>query len=205
MNKIFKKAKAKFGFTFIEIITVISIFSVLAGIVLFNFSDFTDNINIQNLIQDVALEFNLAQHSALSGSIPTDPNKQFLSGQAPMYGIYFNQMDPSKFIYFLAPTGNPNFNYTGNPFASCSQNNQCLDVINMNGGNVNSIYIDNGLGESLCTSCEISITFKRPFPDAMIYANGLPVASSARIQISSNNGNFSKSIRIRTTGQISVE
>ncbi len=201
-----KNIKNNLGFTFIEIITVISIFSIMAGVVLFNFSDFTDSVNIQNLIQDVALEFNLAQRSAITGLIQTDPNKQFIAGQPPMYGVYFNQIDPSKFIYFLSPDGNTVLDYTGNPFTSCSQNNECLDVITMNGGNVSNIYIDNGTGESVCSApCELSITFVRPFPDATIYANGVPVLSSARIEISSASGNFARSVRVRASGQISVE
>ena len=43
------------GLTFIELIVVLSIVSVIAGVILFKFSDFSNNITLQNLSQDIAL------------------------------------------------------------------------------------------------------------------------------------------------------
>jgi prepilin-type N-terminal cleavage/methylation domain-containing protein len=62
MNRLISKNKNKIarrdavsGFTLIEMITVIAIFAVMAGVVLFSGSKFNDTVTLENLTQDVAL------------------------------------------------------------------------------------------------------------------------------------------------------
>lgn len=56
--------------TFLELIVVLGIFGAIAATVLFNYSDFSTNVHLQNLAQDVALQIKRAQTDAVSGRAP---------------------------------------------------------------------------------------------------------------------------------------
>lgn len=49
------------GFTLIEFIVIMSIFSIMASIALFNFQGFRSNVGVNNLAQDIALLMRQAQ------------------------------------------------------------------------------------------------------------------------------------------------
>ena len=56
--------------TYVELIVVFSIFSVLSGVSIFNYGAFQDKIDLRNLANDIALEVFKAQKDALSGVLP---------------------------------------------------------------------------------------------------------------------------------------
>ncbi len=56
--------------TAIELVVVMGIFAAISSTVLFNYRDFSSNIALQNLAQDIALQIKQAQTDAVSGKIP---------------------------------------------------------------------------------------------------------------------------------------
>ena len=88
------------GFTFIELVVVISIVSIISSVLIFNYGSFDANIRLQNLAQDIALRIKEAQTVAISGTYANDYSYDFQygasgdpAGQAPSYGVYFDVID----------------------------------------------------------------------------------------------------------------
>ena len=69
MLKFFSRLhKEQAGLTSIELVVVFGIFAALASSILFNYRDFSSNITLQNLAQDVALQIRQAQNRSVSGA-----------------------------------------------------------------------------------------------------------------------------------------
>ena len=96
--------------TFLELIVVLGIFGAISATVLFNYSDFSTNVHLQNLAQDVALQIKKAQTDAVSGKTPSlsDSQNQNISALVPAdwkpsYGIAFTTTQNLEryFFYFF--------------------------------------------------------------------------------------------------------
>lgn len=96
------------GFTALEMITVVTIFSIISATVIFKYSDFRDQVNLQNLSQEIALRVQHAQTAAISGVYPT-----ITVGQNPLstnpewrpsYGVMFSTSAPTTPGNFASPT-----------------------------------------------------------------------------------------------------
>jgi len=182
------------GFTFIELIMVIVIFSIFSGVVMFNFGDFSDSISIQNLAQQIALEIKQAQSDAIMGK-----DASVFTGTCdtmscrPSYGVSFNA-SPSQnkqFIYF-ADLYNDNDGDLSSP----------LKVINIERGNyIESISICFVSG-ACSDSNSVSITFIRPFPTAHFSKLGV---SSVKVVVKSPRSDATRTITVTSLGQISVK
>lgn len=221
------------GLTFLELMVVIAIFGMIAGVVLFNFKDFTGGVNLQNTSQEIALRIMQSQRYAISGNISGGAATTPSLSVRPTYGVYFDlngtnstapfnsNIDPRKqFVFFVDGDGDGVFDRN-----TCGAGNagtiECLDLITINSGDyISDICINEKSGtDTKCASTgdidmPINITFKRPFPDAHfagldavqgITSGGIPViVDDMSIKVSSLRG-LSKAIIIWTTGQISVE
>ena len=181
--------------TYVELIVVLSIFSVMSSIVLFNYARFQAKVDIKNLANDLALKIVEAQKSALSGKLPAQnpvPNWK------PAYGLYFNTVNDNKsFIYFTDLNNNTLYedpNCTG----------ECLDKINITKGNFISDITVTGQGG--CSSITgLSIVFTRPSSVAKINTNqaGCTSVSYAQITISSPQS-VTAIIKIYISGRIQI-
>lgn len=110
MFKKIKKVK-NLGMTFLELVVVLGIFGAIAATVLFNYSDFSSNVDLQNLSQDIALQIKKTQTDAVSGRIPSlsDSQSQNITiNWTPSYGIVFTTDDFNQwasagraFIYYF--------------------------------------------------------------------------------------------------------
>ena len=97
------------GMTFLELIVVMGIFAAIAATVLFNHRDFSTNVSLQNLAQEVALQLKRAQTDAVSGRTPnlSDAQQQNINNLisldwTPSYGIAFNKtLHPGEFFYYF--------------------------------------------------------------------------------------------------------
>jgi len=181
------------GLTFIELIVVMSIFATLSGVVLFKFTNFTTNVSLQNLAHQIALQIRTAQSDAVSGK-----KLNLVSSSIPSYGVYFNKITSSKFIYFV--DRNNDGTYDGS-IPCNTAGTECLDEININTGDKISDLCVTTSSSTQCLS-SLVITFTRPFHDA--YINQDKSILNAEIKIESPKGNI-KSIRISSIGQISIE
>ncbi len=166
------------GFTFVEVITVISIFAIMGSIVLFKFNEFNKRATLENLAQDVALKVVEAQKSAISGV-----NSASLGGGiAPAYGMYFANSATGnankKIIYFAdIPTGantegDKIYQTTGGTSTlpcGTTYGSECLSVTSISTGEyVSRICYSTSATVFVCpsTSTSAQFVYKRPFPDA---------------------------------------
>ncbi|PIR68706.1 hypothetical protein COX93_02865 [Candidatus Nomurabacteria bacterium CG_4_10_14_0_2_um_filter_30_12] len=149
------------GMTYVELIVVLSIFSVMTSIVLFNYNGFQSKIDIRVLANDIALKIVEAQKAAVSGKLPPLALQSYINKVTwkPSYGVSFYPDSPEHFFYFT-DLNNSNF------FNGLNCNGECLNNIVITKGNTFKIYncvteacLDS---DSILISTPLSITFKRP-------------------------------------------
>src|ERR1035437_1408114 len=96
------KIKNNAGMSYIELIVVLTIFSVISSVVIFNYGNFQAKVDIKNLASDIALQVVQAQKSSLSGLLPPLAQELLvIPGWKPSYGVYFTTSDKTDFIYFV--------------------------------------------------------------------------------------------------------
>ena len=181
------------GFTFIELVVVISIVSIISSVLIFNYGSFDANIRLQNLAQDIALRIKEAQTVAMSGAYATEYNIQplddiNLSSQAPTYGVYFNfndegitdrgfaffadrpvslgtpnEYNPSTIDGVISPTFRNSLCF--NPGGSFEE---CLSVTKINSlDHISGIYYMGSAGVPIAPVADVlGVTFTRPWPTA---------------------------------------
>lgn len=163
------------GMTYVELIVVLSIFSVLSSVAIFNYGAFQARVDIKNLASDIALKIVEAQKAALSGILPQAGAPS--STWKPSYGIYFDTTTPEtakQFIYFV--DSNSDKNYTLIP-------NEALDTVSITKNNsiseIKVVYQDN----SISTPNNLNITFSRPNSGAFLYSSGVQLLNVSYVQI----------------------
>jgi prepilin-type N-terminal cleavage/methylation domain-containing protein len=141
INKKLGPACRQAGMTYIELIVVLAIFSIMASVVLFNYRDFQARIEIKSLSNDIALKIVGAQKAAMSGLLAPLPQQKVqeewgITNWKPSYGLYFGKVTPESFISF-ADLDNSAFLTNGDKPAYNINNSQCdgqecLDQIGIN-------------------------------------------------------------------------
>lgn len=201
------------GLTFLELITVISIFAVMASIVLFRFDIFNSKITLNNLAQDIALRIVSAQKAALSGSV----NPNFVSPtMVPTYGVFFETDSANgknkEFTYFndIGAPGNREYDGGTCP-ATPTPGSECISITGISTGEyISDICYVVGTGTKSCSAPavgEAHITFRRPFPDAGLRVGApslLTSADTAYIELSSRDGTDHRTIIVTGLGKVSV-
>lgn len=143
--------------TFLELVVVLGIFGAISATVLFNYSDFSTNVHLQNLAQDIALQIKKAQTDAVSGKVPvlSDAQNQNIGALVPpdwtpSYGIAFSTSQDLQrsFMYYF------NHGYQDIQFedfddlaaggytpGSCgaNQDSECLDEVRITSGDFISL------------------------------------------------------------------
>ncbi len=120
MNKFPQYTKKNKGMTYVELIVVLSIFSVVTTVSLFNYKKFQQKVGVRNLANDMALKFIEAQKNASFGRYPPSNKVPIVSPWKPSYGLFFKGGSQDVFPYVDL---NSNKLYTGS-LLSC--NNECL-------------------------------------------------------------------------------
>lgn len=210
----------KQGFTIVELMIVIGIFSVLSAVVLFQYGNFNSQIILTNMAYEVALATRQSQVYALG--VRGQAGQDNFSNR---YGMYFDlrpEPEGEKFIFFIdrGEVDNPDAANKicdglspGEDCFACELGDECEESYSF----LRDIHI-----ESLCLSdtndpidedntCNgdfvdaATITFERPNPDAIIYdpVNAQEYASAAIFV--SNQYDDLRAVIVKTTGQISVD
>lgn len=222
----FKSALNK-GLTLIELMVVIAIFLGITSTVLFNYGDFSSNVSLQNLTDDIALSIRKAQGFAIGargisdGTGTVDFNKS--------YGMHFSvnptssNLDSSEraFLMFSIPTPQSildKFYSVGSGSCGDKNNNNCVEFFNiMTLDKIKGINVINSSGPiSLGQNASVDVVFTRPDPRAYICyrENSNPSTKCAggisRVEITISNGQTGvkekfKKISVQNTGQISIE
>lgn len=183
------------GFSMIELLVTIAILALVSGLVFFNHSQFNSNVLIGNLAYEISLAIRQAQSYGVQVK---EVGGSFDEG----YGIYFSSTS-DEFIIFADtyPTASPNFVYN-----SGTNSDTVIDILKMTNGNqIEDLCVTLNAVEN-CTVNNISISFLRPDPTAIITANSVGTVeyNSAMIKIISPKGD-GKQIYINRVGQISVQ
>ena len=235
MFRIFKKKlnnQKQKGMTLIELLVALVIFSIITGVVLFNYGDFNASLTMQNLADDIALTVRRAQSYAIG---VRGREGSFQVG----YGVHFGvtPYDPTKtnaddvlyqgsnksFILYKDDFSDTKHNYTKTN-NSCGGETSCLemlyikssDYISEIGVKISEVDDVSYLGND--NPSGVSIFFKRPSPEPHIYVLGddgkywgivdgekKPKIDYVKIEISSlKDPDSKKYITISNTGQISV-
>lgn len=221
MRNIFSKSKYSIkhqqkGMTLIELLVVLGIFSVITGLVMFDYGSFKSTTSTQNLANDIALSVRKAQSSAIG---VRGVNATFKYG----HGIHFtNNEDKSNlkagsfksFILFADIDSGKYYDYDNNNSISCGSTGiECEEVITINGiDEISTIFLEEIPQSS--PDGMLDIVFRRPDPDAIFcYRSNVNSTCSTefsyvKIEISNgqeNEDRISRMITIWNTGQISVK
>ena len=195
-EKLIKKIKTNKGMSYVELIVVLSIFSVMTSVVLFNHGEFQAKIDIKNLASEVALKVVEAQKSSLSGKlsakVPT------ISPWKPSYGIYLNIISDNKsFLYFTDLNNNSLFDDS-----DCT--GECISKFSITKGNSISQLAIFGTGCPV-TANNLTIVFKRPDSSALISSNPPLVCIISYVQITVVSPKIPNAkIKIYPSGRIEV-
>lgn len=198
------------GFSLVELLVVLSIFSLITSVVLVQGSRFDSSILLTNLAYETALTIREAQVYGIS--VRGETGASGLAFQHA-YGVYFGGDDKS-IVSFIDRTDNRKYDLgTG----VCREvGSECLDILKINRGNRVAKFCAISAGSSSTTYCtddsnssshldDLSITFKRPNPDAVIKNSADILFKSASIVLSSADGLSQRTLNIEATGQISIE
>ncbi len=184
----------KRGFTVVELLVVMSIFTVITTLILVSSSKFNSDTAVKNLAYDIALIIRQAQVYGISA-------REFGVGSGSFnyrYGIHFNASNPDTIIMYA--DSNANNTYDGVL--------EQVDVYTLKNGNtVSSLCVTPPSGPAICgpTITRVDLLFKRPNPDALIHANPQAgVYQSAEMTLRAANGTTQR-IVVYSTGQISIQ
>ncbi len=197
----------KSGMTYVELIVVLSIFSVMSTIVLTNYGAFQAKVDIKNLANDIALKIVEAQKSAMSGKYQVNAP----AGWKPAYGVYFNAgtsygASGLKTFYYFTDLDQNNDYQTA---SICPNGGECIEKIDITKGNfISTIFPCTG---DPCVPGEFSgstvaITFKRPDSSAVFYSGGGLVSGYDYMQmiVSSPHSTATAKIKIYPSGRIQI-
>ena len=202
MNFNFKKIKKNQGFTYVELIVVLSIFAVMSSVVLFNYGKFQAQVDIKNLANDIGLQIVQAQKDATNGKlqnlVPLPP-----SNWIPAYGVNFNLTDIYSFKYFSDYTNPPNgFDVNDGPSSTITLPKREFIQSPIN------IVLSSGSTNNITNS--LSIVFKRPSNTALFYDNnGVAIQNVSYVVITikspTSDGKPSAAIWVYPSGVIRVK
>jgi len=185
------KFKTNRGMSYVELIVVLSIFSVMSSVVIFNYKEFQGKVDIKNLASDIALKVVEAQNASLSGKLPV---QSFSANWKPSYGVYLDITTPTQFIYFV-DLNNLN-GYEGG---------EMLDTITITKGNYIS-KIESYLSSTATSITNpLAITFKRPDSKAVFYSNNSELTGFDYLQITiASLKSATATIKVYPSGRIQV-
>lgn len=217
MLKIFKKIKKNKacstnpqhnrGMTYVELIVVLSIFSIMSSIVIFNYGKFQAKINIKVLANDIALKIVQAQKESMAGKWPP-VNKTPIAGWKPSYGVYFNRNDFSTSFIYFANLDNTGLISTDDLYSECV--GKCLDYLTITKGITISDISYFSYGDPTPNNIlnDLIITFTRPDSAPTVYLNDATKLSNfnyIQITISSPGDDpISAKIKLYSSGRIEI-
>jgi len=180
------------GFSLIELLVVISVFSMITMVILANHSRFNGSVLLGNLAYDVGLSVREAQVYGLSV-------KQFGSQFQVGYGVHFS--DSSTYILFADVNRNNRYDIGTDSIIETNSLGKGHSILHY--------CAETSLGTLSCSDSGgspityLDIVFFRPDPDATISTNEPTIYSRGMVVVTSPAGE-TRTVTIASTGQISV-
>lgn len=182
------------GFTMVEVVILLAIFMLIAGIVLASFPRLSQRINLQHSTQQLALALRRAQNMAFAVRQASTPGGRVIP---PAYGIHVARAAPTSFVIFA--------DLRGASGVSDGLYRPSDDVV------VETIQLDPGitfgelvsdLGGANQRQEVVNVSFSVPEARMVIANASLPVGESVELFLIGRVANYTKSVTVRTTGQI---
>ncbi len=185
------------GFTLVELLVSLGIFTVITTIAVVNNNQFNSSILLTNLAYEVGLSIRQAQFYGIA--VRKNAADNFNAG----YGIHFDLADPR--VYYLFED-KPTIDHICGP-GECELST-FVESFRLNKGNYISRICVDGSGGLSCTDTggfqKVDISFVRPNPDAFITKNSVSGNyNKAEVCIASPAGTRRRVI-VESTGQIAV-
>ncbi len=188
------------GFTLMELLIVLAIFTVIMSVALFNQAGLSSSVLVTNLAYETALAIREAQTYGISVRASSAVNDPFDKG----YGVYFEMNSPDRIVVF----GDAN---NDKIFSDTAELQSLYEIKNQRGNKIKSIsYTNSGALTTLGSSDRLSIMFKRPNPEAAFYkidtSGGLtPLTGPIKIIVGNTENTNCRAVVVEITGQIRVE
>jgi len=190
------------GFSLVELLVVLSIFSLITAIVVFKNNQFSSSVLLTNLAYETALQVREAQVYGI--------NVKSSGGDFSYpYGVHFEASNDKQIISFVDRNADGIYDSVS-PGQICGDNvSECLDIAKIGRGNKIKDFcvVDSSNVESCAATTGISsldISFKRPNPDAII-RSGIGSYQKAEIYLISADGKYEKTVMVSESGQIVIE
>lgn len=205
MNIFLPKSKNNRGMTYIELIVVMGIFSLLSSVTVFNYRKFQEKVDIKTLANEIALKLVELQKDSTSGKLP-DAAKlaQAINPWKPSYGVHFDRSKPQIFYPFVDLDQSKSL--TGSILSSSER----LGVAGVTIANINTSISDLAVfytdGTSKTALTDLGIVFTRP-DSVAIFASTDPftgTVSYAQVTLSSTQG-VSAKIKVYASGRIEIK
>ncbi len=212
------------GVTLIEMIVVVAIIAAVSSVIIFNYSDFSTNVSVRNLAQEVALSIRKAQTYATSAR-PIEGLSGVDSQTFPGYGISFAvdgpltppdpmTPGPKQFVLFAQTGSNgQNLYEKGTQCGNPAPDDECLESFTITTADkissICAVVVSGSRPACFTDDADVAITFERPSPDAVIcmrsntaeYLCDIPYVT---LNLESAKG-LKRSVTVWSTGQISVQ
>ncbi len=198
------------GFTLLELLVSIGIIGLITAVVVFNQKDFSDQVSLSNVANEIDLQIREAQ---VYGTSVREYSGSFSNAYGVSFNIGNNGSSNSSFISFV---DNQSVNGFYDSPGSCSpgSTSECLGRINLLRGNtITKICADKTGNPPSCSPANIGrvdITFLRPSPEAKIFFFNpggnpfIPNYDSVSIELTSPKGK-KMNVKVYTSGQIAVQ
>lgn len=201
------KNKKKRGFSLIELMIVIAIFTVITTVALFDQGKLNSNVLLTNLAYDVALTVREAQSYGVGVRYSTNNNSA--SGG---YGVYLNMINPEEIKVFHDLKDDGTYVEADDGSAE-----KTYEFLNQRGNRIAGICVldTSGALTEYGVQCpgvpfsksvdNLNITFKRPDPEANFNVGGNPISGPAYIVLKSQDGTNCRAVVVEGSGQVRVE
>ncbi|MBI5139346.1 type II secretion system protein [Candidatus Nomurabacteria bacterium] len=190
------------GMSYVELIVVLGIFAALTSVIMFNYGEFGDRIEIKNLASDIGFQILEAQKNALAGrwhaSAPACVSSDPSTCWKPAYGVYFNTAVDNKSFNYFVDTNN------SNSCADSSCTGELISNLSIKKGNYISSL--NVVGTGTCgTATRLSVVFTRPDSNASFDSDlgACTAITEININITSPKGKTSF-VRVFDFGKIRI-
>jgi prepilin-type N-terminal cleavage/methylation domain-containing protein len=190
------------GFTLVEMLISVGIFTVMSAIILANYPEFRSRSALDNLTAQVAIVFREAQVYGIS--VREEGDADFDVG----YGVHVD-IDSSKngnkeLIIFADKNRDKMFNP-----GTEKDSDSVVETFTLTGGeSITQLCAPSCVDGTIRPQEQSSVTavFVRPNPDAYFSVKGALDESlpSISLRISNRSGSYSRNVEVFTTGQISV-
>jgi prepilin-type N-terminal cleavage/methylation domain-containing protein len=182
------------GFTLVEMIISVGIFTVMSAIILANYPEFRSRSALDNLTAQIATVYREAQIYGIS--VREEGEANFSTG----YGVHIDRT--------VSDTDLIIFSDADKDFIFNEKFDSIVETFSLGGGErITKLCIPSCLDPKVQNEVDsLTTVFIRPNPDAYFSVRDTPdpSASSISIEVSNRSGSYLRNVEVFTTGQISV-